>query len=85
MMELYGVFSPAISSIEQEWAVVRSVWTDPTAQTYDGFNENMELFTKEIWQRSEQAASGYKMVRDNYDKGEIDRTLYTLGSKVAAL
>ena len=84
-MEIYGVFSPSISNIRHEWATLRSVWTDPTAQTYDCMNENMEFLTQSVWTAREQSAAGDKMVRDNYDKGECDRVLYSLHCKVAML
>lgn len=84
-MEVYGVFGPSISEIQREWSALRSVWTDPTACSYDCMNENMEFLTKSMWEAREKAAAGDKMVRDNYDKGECDRMIYDLRSKVAML
>ena len=84
-MDIYGVFGPSISDIRHEWSALRSVWTDPTAHSYDCMNENMEYLTQSLWQARERAAAGDKMVQDNYDKGECDRILYSLHSKVTAL
>ena len=84
-MEVYGVFSPSISGIQSDWSSLRSVWTDPTAQTYDCMNENMVFLTQTVWACREQAAAGDKMVRDNYDKGECDRVLFALQGEVASL
>lgn len=84
-MEIYGAFGADISSIQQEWNAVRGVWTDPTAQSCDCMNENMERLTQAVWACREQAAAGDKLVRDNYDKGECDRVVYSLQAQVAEL
>ena len=84
-MDQYGVFSVVLAQLNEALQSVRSVWTDKTAQTYDSINENMEEFARAIWGSHEQAAMGDKAVRDNYNAGEFDGILSSLGSRISGL
>ncbi len=84
-MEQYGIFGAVLAELNEALAQVRSVWTDQTAQTYDGINENMEAYAQRIWASAQTAATGEEMVRKNYDEGEFESILNNLGGRVARL
>ena len=84
-MEMYGIFSATISNMEHSLSQVRSVWTDLTAQTYDTINDNLTSLSQSIWSGRESAAAGEAAVRENYNEGEFESILNSLGSRIASL
>lgn len=81
-MEQYGEFSESINRLESDLSVVRCVWTDQTAQTYDRINENIEAFTMQIWACYCNSVSGYEIVKANYNEATFDDELNQLNSKI---
>lgn len=81
-MEQYGEFSDSINRLESNLSEVRCVWADQTAQTYDHINENMEVFTMQIWTHFCNSVSGKELVIKYYNEAEYDDELNQLNSKI---
>ena len=84
-MAQYGPFSAAVAELDHALSTVRSVWTDQTAATYDTINDNMQTIAQRIWASREAAAAGEAAVRENYNEGEYDSILNSLGGRIAGL
>lgn len=84
-MEQFGEFTENISNLDSSLAIVRSVWIDQTAMTYDEINENMKVFVSQITAYKANSVAGYNAVKANYNESEFESELNQLDAKVAAV
>lgn len=82
-MEQFKEFTENINNLENALRIVRAVWVDQTAMTYDEINENMKAFVAQIIAHLENSVAGYNAVKSNYSESEFENELNQLGTKVA--
>lgn len=84
-MSLQGNFSDVIDRMDNELRSVRAIWTDMTAITYDGINENMKLFAGQMWNAYENAQRGHSLVKANYNAGEFENRVQACAAEAASV
>ena len=84
-MSLQGNFSDVIDRMDNALHEARAIWTDVTAITYDGINENMKLFAGQMWNAYENAQAGHSLVKSNYNEGEFENRVQACIAEAASV
>ncbi len=81
----YGKLDKNISMMESSLDEVLSMWTDITGNSFKQINDNMKEIASMVVSEEENAIKAHKMVKDNYNKEDIDSDLNRFSARIKDL
>ena len=82
MSEQHGEFSKNIALLDAAQEQVKTVWSDETARSFDGLNDNVKLCTSKIWSLFCDSKAGVEAVKKNYNADTVDKDLVRIAMQI---